>query len=183
MRTVLDKLYLAAGAISGLCIVLICLVILTRVIGRWFGVVIPSSDDISGYLLASASFLALAYAFRSGAHIRVSLFTSRLSDNVVIWIERAVLSLASLFVSFLGYQLVYMVWESYEFDEVTSGYIPMPLWLVQLPMAIGAVIFALAIIDSAVGSWLFSTRIPKSEEESLAESMPVEMPLNKESHG
>ncbi len=175
MRRGLNTLYLSSGVVSGFCIVLICLVILTRVVGRWFGVVIPSSDDLAGYLLASASFLALAYAFQSGAHIRVSLFTSRLPQRSLLWVERAVLTLAALFVSFLAYHLGNMVWESWEFEEVTSGYIPMPLWAVQLPMAVGAAIFALSVIDSALCNWLFGTLIAKSEEEQLAESSHIEL--------
>lgn len=178
MRTILDKVYAFAGAVSGLSIVIICLVILTRVIGRWFGIVIPSSDDFAGYFLASASFLALAYTFRNGAHIRVSLFTSRLSKATLLWLERLVLTIAALLVIFLAYQLTYMVWESWAFDEVTSGYIPMPLWAVQLPMSVGAVIFTIAVIDSAICSWLFGTPIPKSAEEELAESDTIEMPTS-----
>lgn len=176
MRAMLDRIYLSAGAISGLSIILICLVILARVVGRWLGIVIPSSDDFAGYLLASSSFLALAYTFRSGAHIRVSLFTSRLSKNTLLWVDRSVLTFAACLVSYLAYQLGYMVWESWVFEEVTSGYIPMPLWAVQLPMSIGAFIFAIAIIDSSVCSWLFKTPIPKSDEEMLAESETIEMP-------
>lgn len=175
MRTILDKLYLSAGVISGVSIIIICLVILARVIGRWLGIVVPSSEDFAGYLLASASFLALAYTFQSGAHIRVSLFTSRLSKKTLLWVDRAVLAIAALIVCFLAYQLIYMVWESWIFEEVTSGYIPMPLWLVQLPMSIGAVIFAISIIDSAFCCWVCKTPIPKSEEEQLIESSEIHM--------
>ncbi len=175
MRILLDKVYQLAGALSGLSIVLICLVILARVMGRWFGIVVPSSDDVAGYLLATASFLALAYAFRSGTHIRVSLFVSRLSAMQVLWVERGVLTLAAALVSYLAYQLCAMVLESWQFAEVTSGYLPMPLWAVQLPMATGAAIFAISVIDSALCSWLFATPIPKSEEELLAESTPAQL--------
>ncbi|MFV0573866.1 MAG: TRAP transporter small permease [Vibrio sp.] len=175
MRAVLDKIYLASGAIAGISIILICLFILARVFGRWFGIVIPSSDDFAGYLLASASFLSLAYAFKSGAHIRVSLFTSRLAENSQLWVERIILVFASLLVCFLAYQLVYMVWESWDFEDVTTGYIPMPLWLVQLPMSIGAVIFAISVIDITFCSWIYKTPIPKSEEELLAESETIDM--------
>lgn len=175
MRTLLDKLYLASGAISGLGIILICLIILARVIGRWLGILIPSSEDFAGYLLASSSFLALAYSFRSGAHIRVSLFTSHLKPHILIWFDRFVLTIASVLVCFVVYQLIYMVWESWIFEEVTSGYVPMPLWLVQLPMSIGALIFFIAVLDSTYSSWVYKTPIPKSEEEMLAESDAIPM--------
>lgn len=180
MRSALDKLYLISGAISGLCIVLICLVILTRVVGRWFGLVIPSSDDIAGYLLAAASFLALAYSFRAGSHIRVSLFTSHLSSKALLAIERIVLTFASFLTIFLAYHLTYMVWESWDFEEVTSGYIPFPLWAVQSPMAIGAILFCIAIVDLTFDCWFNGTLIPKSEEEELADAGPIDMDVQGE---
>lgn len=175
MRRILDNIYLAAGAIAGACIVLICLIILVRVTGRWFGIVIPSSDDFSGYLLAASSFLALAYSFRSGSHIRVSLFLQKLNPTVNIYVERLVLIFASVLVSFLCYHLEFMVWESWEFEEVTHGYIPLPLWAVQFPMAFGAVIFAISVIDTTVRHFLGLETIPKSEEEELAEAAPINL--------
>ncbi|UYI49172.1 TRAP transporter small permease [Vibrio natriegens] len=173
MRGILDNIYRVAGAISGVCIVIICITILVRVTGRWFGVVIPSSGDIAGYLLAASSFLALAYSFRSGSHIRVSLFLQKLSPTALIIVERSILLLASVLVVFLSYQLGYMVWESWLFEEVTHGYIPMPLWAVQLPVAIGSAIFAISVIDTTVRHFLGLEMIPKSEEEQLAEAEPI----------
>lgn len=175
MRGILDKIYRAAGAIAGACIVLICLTILIRVIGRWFGIVIPSSDDLAGYLLAASSFLALAYSFRSGSHIRVNLFLQRLNPKVTLHIERLVLILASVLVSYLCYQLSFMVWESKQFEEVTHGYIPLPLWLVQFPMALGAIIFMISVIDTTIRHFLGFETIPKSEEEQLAESTSIDL--------
>lgn len=178
MRGIMDNLYRISGAIAGVCIVLICITILVRVIGRWFGVVIPSSEDVAGYLLAASSFLALAYAFRSGSHIRVSLFTQRLSVSSSLLIERLVLVFASVLVTYLCYQLAYMVWESWEFEEVTHGYIPLPLWIVQLPVAVGAAIFAISIIDTCIRHFVGLETIPKSEEEELADMAPIDLDVN-----
>ncbi|MHA2936930.1 TRAP transporter small permease [Vibrio sp. RC27] len=179
MQRILDKTYAMAGAVSGLCIVLICITILVRVIGRWFGIVIPSSDDFAGYLLASSSFLALAYSFRQGSHIRVTLFLHRLDEKRNVAIERFVLVLASILVSYLCYQLSYMVWESWVFEELTHGYIPIPLWWVQLPVAIGAIVFFISIVDTTVRHIYNGDRIPKSDEEQLAESQPIELSSEK----
>ncbi len=175
MRGILDNIYRVAGAIAGICIVVICVTILVRVTGRWFGVVIPSSGDIAGYLLAASSFLALAYSFRSGSHIRVSLFLHKLNHGALVYVERSVLTLASILVCYLSYHLSYMVYESWLFEEVTHGYIPMPLWLVQLPVAVGSAIFALSVIDTTIRHFLGLEMIPKSEEEELAEAEPIDM--------
>lgn len=175
MRGILDNIYRVAGGIAGICIVVICATILVRVIGRWFGVVIPSSGDIAGYLLAASSFLALAYSFRSGSHIRVSLFLQKIRPSSLIYVERSVLTFASILVCYLSYHLSYMVYESWLFEEVTHGYVPMPLWLVQLPVAIGSAIFALSFIDTTIRHFLGLEMIPKSEEEALAETEAIDI--------
>tara|TARA_R110001583_G_scaffold93489_1_gene236399 strand:+ start:1717 stop:2277 length:561 start_codon:yes stop_codon:yes gene_type:complete len=175
MRTVLDKLYFFSGALSGLCIVAICAVILARVVGRWFNIEVPSSDDFAGFLLAAASFLGLAYTFRSGDHIRVNLFISRLPASLNCWIERFILILGSILIIYLTWQLVFVVIESHQYNDLSSGYIPVSLWIVQLPLALGMVTFSIAIIDQTFCHLFFGQMLPKSEEEALADSQQIDI--------
>ncbi|WP_160061719.1 TRAP transporter small permease [Psychromonas sp. L1A2] len=175
MRTVLDKLYFFSGALSGLCIVAICVVILARVIGRWFSIEIPSSDDFAGFLLAAASFLGLAYTFRSGDHIRVNLFISRLPASLNRWIERFILIIGSILIIYLTWQLALLALESHEYNDLSSGYIPVPLWIVQLPLGIGMVTFSIAILDQIFCHLFFGQMLPKSEEEALADSQQIDI--------
>lgn len=175
MRTLLDKLYFFSGALSGLCIIAICAIILARVVGRWFSIEVPSSDDFAGFLLAAASFLGLAYTFRRGEHIRVSLFISKLPESINRWIERFILVLGSLLIIYLTWQLILLVLESYEYNDLSSGYIPVPLWIVQLPLALGMIFFSIAIVDQTLCHLFFGEMLPKSEEESLADSQPIDL--------
>lgn len=175
MRSLLNKVYLITGALSGLCIIAIFIIILARVIGLWFGLEVPSSDDFAGFLLAAASFLGLAYTFRQGGHIRVSLFTSRLSSTVNKLFERVILSLGCILIIYITWQMVYFVYESYIFDELSSGYVPVALWLVQLPLAFGLIIFSVAIIDQTFCHLFLGEELPKSEEEKLSENTPIDL--------
>ncbi|TXR53826.1 TRAP transporter small permease [Reinekea thalattae] len=175
MRQVLDRFYSLTAVLSGLCIVAICLVILARVVGRWFGVEVPSSDDFAGFLLVAGSFFGLAYTFRQGGHIRVSLVISKLSTR---WQKRAdifVLVLASLLTLYLSWYLFFITYESYLFEEVSSGYVPVPLWLVQFPMGFGMLSLAIAIIDQTVGCLFFDQTIASSEEQELVEQSVINM--------
>jgi TRAP-type C4-dicarboxylate transport system permease small subunit len=78
MRSMLDRIYTLSGALSGALILGITLIIMAQIVGRWFGIVIPSTDDFSGFMLAASSFLGLAYTLKTGGHIRVSLIIQRL---------------------------------------------------------------------------------------------------------
>lgn len=150
MRALLDKLYLGAGVVAGACIFLITLMILVQIVGRWFGVIVPSTEDFSGYLLAAATFLALAYTFRLGGHIRVTLLLHMLSTPWQLRCMRVVLVLFVIIVAFGAWHLCYLVYESWEFEELSQGYIAIPLWIPQVPMALGAVLFVIALVDDLV---------------------------------
>ncbi|HKJ50795.1 MAG TPA: TRAP transporter small permease [Gammaproteobacteria bacterium] len=152
MRKFLDRLYFGAGAVAGTCIVLITIMILAQIVGRWFGVIIPSTEDFSGYLLAAATFLALAYTFRNGGHIRVTLLMHRLSPGLQRRLTYGVLLLFVVIMGWGAWHICYLVYESWSFEELSQGYIAIPLWIPQVPMALGAVLFFIALLDDLVCS-------------------------------
>lgn len=59
MSTLRDKFYLASGYAAGFCIALIMVVILVQIVGRLFGFIIPSAENVSGYALAASTFSGL----------------------------------------------------------------------------------------------------------------------------
>ena len=150
MRKLLDFIYRAAAAVAGLCLVLMTLLILAQVVGRWFDILVPSTEDFSGFLLAAASFLALPYALREGAHIRVTLLISRLGPKRRRAVEAVVLLLALPLLAYIAWALGFMVYESWQFQELTQGYVAVPLWIPQLPVALGAALMVIALADEAV---------------------------------
>jgi TRAP-type C4-dicarboxylate transport system permease small subunit len=157
MRKILDNIYTGAGVLAGVCIVLITVMILTQIVGRWFGVIIPSTEDFSGYLLAAASFLALAYTFRLGGHIRVTLLIQMLPSSLQHKLLYVVLSIFALIAGYGAYHLCYLVYESWIFEELSQGYIAVPIWIPQLPMALGAVLLFIALVDDIISSFLGHT--------------------------
>ncbi|WP_207060778.1 TRAP transporter small permease [Motiliproteus sp. SC1-56] len=150
MKSFRDKLYLASGYASGLCIVLIMLIILAQIVGRLFGFIVPSAEDFSGWALAAATFFGLAYTFREGGHIRVTLVIQSWSKRARFYQEAVVLLLALGLACFMTYYCWHMVWESYIFEEVSHGYLPIPLWMPQVPVGIGALAFNIAVLDDLV---------------------------------
>ena len=150
MRKLLDKLYLGSGMLAGLFIILITLMILAQIIGRWFNIIIPSTEDFAGFFLAAATFLALAYTFRMGGHIRVTILVHLLKGKL----QRFALALALfVFIIMIAYGVYYtgaFTYESWSFHELSQGYIPVPLWIPQLGMVIGLSIFLIALIDDLI---------------------------------
>lgn len=150
MSTLRDKFYLASGYAAGFCITLIMVVILVQIVGRLFGFIVPSAENVSGYALAASTFFGLAYTFREGGHIRVSLVIQKLPPRARFIQELAVLIFGLGLTCFMTFYCWHMVWESYVFEEVSHGYIPIPLWIPQIPVALGMLALTLAILDDLV---------------------------------
>ncbi|MFT5722512.1 MAG: TRAP-type C4-dicarboxylate transport system permease small subunit [Motiliproteus sp.] len=150
MRFLLNTLYLACGYLSGFCIILITLIISAQIVGRLFGFIVPSAEDFSGYALAASTFFGLAYTFRHGGHIRVTLVIQHWSRRSRYIQELLVLVFGLLLVSFMSFYAIHMVWESYVFEELSSGYIAVPIWMPQVPVALGILVLNIAILDDVI---------------------------------
>lgn len=147
MRKTVDLMYKLSGVLAALSMVAIMLLITAQVLARWFNSHIPSSDDISGYLVVWATYLGLAYAMQQASHIRVELFLTRCSRRVSQCLNLAVCIIALILVGALLYYSTLLMLESYEYGDKTDGEVAMPLWLMQLPMIIGSMMFLIAIAD------------------------------------
>src|SRR3546814_3070786 len=82
LRAALDRLYLAAGALAGVSLVAIGVLVMLSIVTRLLGIYIAGLTDYAGYAMASASFLALDYTFGQCRHLRVALILQRLHGRV-----------------------------------------------------------------------------------------------------
>jgi len=150
MQTFREKIYWLSGWASGTCLILMALLILAQIIARFFGVIIPSSEDFAGWLLSATLFFGLAYTFHEGGHIRLTILIGRLTNKSRQIFEAFALIIGLSIVAFIAYYTCYTVYESYDFEDVTDTYLPMPLWVVQLPMAIGSLFLLFAFVDALI---------------------------------
>lgn len=162
MRTLLDTLYrssgwLAAGFIGAIGLLVVVQVscnlidrISTIATGTAIGLTIPSYADFTGFFLASASFLALAHTFRQGGHIRVTLLIAHLPPLLAKAVEFWCLGVAALISCYFTWYTALLVWESYDFHDLSPGMIAIPLWIPQLGMLIGLAILSIALLDELV---------------------------------
>ena len=167
MQTLRRYFYLCSLVLSGSSLVLMALLILAQHGARSFGVVIPSSEDFAGWLLSATVFFGLAYTFNSGGHIRVTILLTRLGSVKRGYIEQFNVT-AALFISgYMMFYCLYTLYESYDYGDVTDTYLVLPLWIVQMPMALGTLFLFIAVFDSFCTA--LSGRAPNyiAHEESL----------------
>ncbi len=150
MRRVLDGLYAVCGVIAAGALLVLLLVILAQILVRWLGLTFPGSTDYAGYFMAAASFFALAYALNHGAHIRVSLLLTRLQGRARRIGELWCLGIGSFLAWYFAFYAVKAVRVSYLIHDISQGQDATPIWIPQLSMAIGTVVFAIALTDHLV---------------------------------
>jgi TRAP-type C4-dicarboxylate transport system permease small subunit len=156
MARMLQKLYDMCGMIAGGLIIAICLLISAQIglnaFGRFAPGVLPSTipsyADFSGFMLAGATFLALAHTLRAGGHIRVNLVASRLPVRVQFGAEVFVLVIATGLVGYATYFMGALVAESVHYGDVSSGIVAVPLWIPQSVAAFGICLMLVAIVHT-----------------------------------
>ena len=162
MRSILDKIYKASEYLAAAFLLAIGAMVLAQVgcniansmVGWATGVSgeysIPSYAEFAGFFLAASSFLALAGTFRAGVHIRVSLFIQNISGTRRRMIELWCVGLAVLMVGFFGWHMLELVLESLEYMDMSPGLVPVPLWIPQTALALGLMVFLIALLDAFV---------------------------------
>lgn len=146
----LRKLYTLSGLLAGLFLILICVLIVAQILARQFGTMIPSTDEFAAYCMAASGFLALPYALMRGAHIRVELLFRLLPQRSLFAVEVLGNVVGLLIATYLAWYCALFVLESYEFREVSSGLLPIPMWIPQIPMVLGTVILVIAMAERLV---------------------------------
>lgn len=146
LRRVLDTLYLACGLAAAVFLILMLIIIVLQMGARWTGMTFPGSTDYAGYAMAGASFLALAYALNAGAHIRVSLFLTRLG-RYRRYGELWCFGIGAALACYFAWYAIKAVRLSYKLHDISQGQDATPLWLPQLAMAVGTTVLAIALID------------------------------------
>ena len=156
MGDILQKIYDLCGALAGGLILCICMLISAQIglnaFGRFAPGVLPSTissyADFSGFMLAGATFLALAHTLRSGGHIRVNLVTARMPLRMQFFAEGFTLLVAGAVVGYATWFMWALVFESIHYGDVSAGIVPIALWIPQSAAACGVGLLWISIMHT-----------------------------------
>jgi TRAP-type C4-dicarboxylate transport system permease small subunit len=153
LRRCLDLLYDGAGVLAASFMTGTLLMVLLGIASRLAGWFVPGTDAYAGYCMAATGFLALAHTFRRGEHIRVTLLLEHAGPSVRRGLELASLAVGTALASALAFFSVRLAYQSWDFNDVSTGNDATPLWIPQLAMAIGTLVLAVAFVDALVEEW------------------------------
>ena len=150
LRRALDGLYLLAGYAAGLFLIAIFVLMMLLSAGRPLGINVPAGDDFAAWCMAATAFLGLAHTFRSGEMIRVGLLIDRFEGRTRRAIEIGSLLIGCGFIGFFAWHAVAMNYQTFVFNEMAQGVVPVPMWIPQLGYSGGLVILLIAFVDELV---------------------------------
>jgi TRAP-type C4-dicarboxylate transport system permease small subunit len=150
MRKFLDRLYLGSGYLGALFIVGICVAMIGQSILRELGVRTGAVNDVVSWFCAAAAFFTMAHAFKHGDFVRVTLMLESATPKGRRTLELISLVIASIATAYLAWSACLFTYESWEFQDIAQGLLPMPLWIPQLSFAFGAVLLWVAVVDELI---------------------------------
>jgi TRAP-type C4-dicarboxylate transport system permease small subunit len=150
MRSPFDPLYKLTSFLAVAALVGIAGIILADVTLRQFGGQIRSSDDFAGFCLAATGFLGLAATYRRGEHIRVGILIDRLTGQRRLAVEFLALGVGIIAVSWAGWWIGRLVYDSWRFHEVTMGLVPILVWIPQSALFLGLAVLWIAMVEDFI---------------------------------
>ena len=150
LRRFLDALYLGAGYVAACCILLIMLMMIAQSVLREMHVRTGAVNDVVSWLCAAAAFFAMAHAFKHGDFVRVTLLLEKLSVPAQKRFELAALTIAAVAVAYLAWWANRFTYESFVFNDIAQGMLPLPMWIPQLSFALGSILLLVAVLDELV---------------------------------
>ena len=150
MRKFLDRLYLAGGALGAVFIALIAALMIAQSILREFRVNTGAINDVVAWFCAAAAFFAMAHAFKHGDFVRVTLLLDSVGTRTRRAMELGSLAIGTVAVSYLAWSACLFTYESWEFNDISQGLLPMPMWVPQLSFALGAILLLIAVLDEFI---------------------------------
>ena len=150
MRKTLDVLYDSAAALAALFLIGLLGMVLLSILGRQMHFHVPGTDAYAGYLMAASGFLALAHTLKRGEHIRVTLLLAALEGSFKRVLSLWALAFATALAMLIAFYSCRLVWQSRNFNDISTASDATPLWIPQIGMAVGTLILAIAFVDELI---------------------------------
>ena len=149
-RRVLELTLDAAGALGAFCVFLIFVLMIINGVGRQLNLALSGVNDIVSWLCAAAAFFAMAHAFRHGDFVRVTLLLDKVPPRLRRLMDLTCLVIAVISVGYLTWSATAFTYESWEFKEMATGLVAIPIWIPQSTFVIGCWLLLAATLDELV---------------------------------
>jgi TRAP-type C4-dicarboxylate transport system permease small subunit len=141
--------------VGSICLFLMILLINLEVVGRYFlNFSTLIVDEYGAYLFVACTFLGMAYSFRQGHFLRVTMATNRLTPTVARYFYFGACVVGFIFSSIITCEVVKLTYTSYLYNSKSIQPSSTPLVIPQLILPIGMVLITLSFLIEAVRVWV-----------------------------
>lgn len=153
----------SAATLAGLAVLAIVVLITYDVLMRFFFDQ-PQLfvDEAASFLEVLVIFGGLAYAFRTGTHVRVDLLTTHLPRRARARLRALALGLGLVFLAIVIWTTAQSALTAYRYGRV-SAVMLYPLWAPMLVIPLGLALLAVVMLI-ALAAQLRALRSPKADE-------------------
>ncbi len=143
----IDSISALSGFVAALALAAMTAIVCYEVGSRYlFNAPTTWVTEIGTYLFVALVFLGLAVAQRENAHIQVEVLVDRLGKPQRNFIELIGLWLGLLFVVVSAWHTARFTFLEYVHDSRDWGLLSTPQWIPQLPITVGYLLFAAALL-------------------------------------
>lgn len=141
----------ASAVVSGCCLLVILLLAVADTVGRaLWNAPVMGAVEISEALMAVTIFAALAYTQREGGHVIVDIFSRNYGLRFSRFVTIAALFLTFSVLAFLTWRTGITAERGWAQNEISAGYIPVPIWLAKSVAAVGLAVACLECLRELV---------------------------------
>jgi len=160
---VIGRVARSAATLAGLAVLAIVVLITYDVLMRFFFDQ-PQLfvDEAASFLEVVVIFGGLAYAFRTGTHVRVDLLTTHLPRRARARLRALALGLGLVFLAIVIWTTAQSALTAYRYGRV-SAVMLYPLWAPMLVIPLGLALLAVVMLI-ALAAQLRALRSPKADE-------------------
>jgi len=140
-------LAVAVGVLIFFCMLLISF----NIGGRYlFGVIIPSTVEMSELIFVLMVFLSITYIEIQGGHLRIKFLYSRLSNKGQNICDILAKLISVVLFGLMTWQTLLYALRAWNTNEASWGLLPIPLWIPKFGVVIGCTLFFLHSTGSLV---------------------------------
>ena len=169
--SILDRIVDGFGMLGGILILCNAAFITYEVVMRYiFNAPTIWVQEVTIYLTILSGFLALAYALKENAHVKVDFVTAHLGGKTALAVEILAALMAILFVVVLGWEGIKMALGTFEAHEHSPTLLRVPVWIPQSFIPLGAALLLLEYLRLAarlIGRFLSGESTPPEAGKSF----------------
>lgn len=138
----------AGGFLAAVCLACVTVIVVFEVIMRYlFNAPTVWVGEMSIYMCMGLGFLSLGYGLKYDSHFGITFLTDRLTPKNRIRLKIFTDFVGALYSACFIYKGIELAYFAYEFEDVSSGMMQTPLWIVWCLVPLGGLLLTLQFIN------------------------------------